>query len=77
MNRRLGIIVLVVGLAGFVFASTQRSGYDTVEGAIKTAVSSQERKKKDAWETIRWLSLGAAVVGLVLVILPGKGSSPG
>jgi hypothetical protein len=72
MNRRLGIIVLVIGLAGFVFASSQRSGYETVEGAIKTAVSSQERKKKDAWETIRWLSLGAAVVGVVLVILPGK-----
>jgi hypothetical protein len=72
MNRRLGIIVLVVGLAGFVFASSQRSGYDTVEGAIKSAVSSSEKKKKDAWETIRWLSLGAAVVGIVLVILPGK-----
>ena len=72
MNRRLGIIVLVVGLAGFVLGTTQRSGYDTLEGAIKTAVSSSERKKKDAWETIRWLSLGAAVVGLVLVVLPGK-----
>jgi hypothetical protein len=72
MNRRLGIIVLVVGLAGFVLATTQRSGYDTVEGAIKTAVSSQELNKKNAWETIRWLSLGAAVVGVVLVILPGK-----
>jgi hypothetical protein len=70
--RRLGIIVLVVGLAGFVLAGTQRGGYDTVEGAIKTAVSSQERKKKDAWETIRWLSLGAGVLGLVLVILPGQ-----
>jgi len=72
MNRRLGIIVLVVGLAGFVLATTQRSGYNTVEGAIKTAVSSSERKKKDAWETIRWLSLGAAVVGVILVVLPGK-----
>ena len=72
MNRRLGVIVLVVGLAGFVLASMQRGGYDTVEGAIKTAVSSSERKKKDAWETIRWISLGAAVIGVVLVILPGK-----
>jgi hypothetical protein len=72
MNRRLGIIVLLVGLAGFVFGTVQRGGYDTMEGAIKTAVSSQERKKKDAWETLRWLSLGAAVVGVVLVILPGK-----
>jgi hypothetical protein len=72
MNRRLGIIVLVIGLAGFVLATTQRGGYNTLEGTIKTAVSSSERKKKDAWETIRWLSLGAAVVGLVLVVLPGK-----
>ena len=72
MNRRLGIIVLVIGLAGFVLATTQRGGYDTLEGTIKTAVSSSERKKKDAWETIRWLSLGAAVVGVILVVLPGK-----
>ena len=72
MNRRLGIIVLVIGLAGFVLGTTQRGGYDTLEGAFKTAVSSSERKKKDAWETIRWLSLGAAVVGVVLIILPGK-----
>ncbi|HEX9287097.1 MAG TPA: hypothetical protein VF999_07530 [Thermoanaerobaculia bacterium] len=65
-------MVLLVGLAGFAFAGIQRSAYDTAEGKIKAAVSSEERKKKDAWETARWLSLGAAVVGLVLVILPGK-----
>jgi len=72
LNRRLGIVVLVVGLAGFVFASVQRGAYDTVEGKIKAAVSTEEKKKKDAWETARWLSLGAAVVGFMLVILPGK-----
>jgi hypothetical protein len=72
--RRLGIITLVVGLAGFLFASSQRRGYDTLEGTIKTAVLSEERKKKDAWETLRWLSLGAGVIGAVLVILPGKKS---
>ena len=72
MNRRLGIIVLLIGLAGFVFGTVQWGGSDTMEGALKTAVSSQERKKKDTWETLRWLSLGAAVVGVVLVILPGK-----
>jgi hypothetical protein len=72
--RRLGIITLVVGLAGFLLASNQRRGYDTLEGTIKTAVSSEERKKKDAWETLRWLSLGAGVIGAVLVIFPGKKS---
>jgi uncharacterized membrane protein YbaN (DUF454 family) len=72
MNRRLGIVVLVIGLAGFVLATVQRGAYDTVEGKIKAAVSTEERKKKDTWETIRWLSLGAAVVGVILVVLPGK-----
>jgi hypothetical protein len=70
--RRLGIVVLIVGLAGFALATVQRGGYDTVEGAIKAAVSTEERKQRDAWETARWLSLGAAVIGAVLVVFPGR-----
>ena len=70
--RRLGVVVLVLGLVGFLLAGVQRRSYDTLEGAIKTAVSTEERRKKDAWETLRWLSLGGAVVGAVLVLLPGK-----
>ncbi len=70
--RRIGIVLLVLGLVGFVVASSQRGGYDTLEGAIKTAVSSEEKSKKDAWETGRWLALGVGVIGLVLVVLPGK-----
>jgi uncharacterized membrane protein YbaN (DUF454 family) len=70
--RRLGVVVLILGLVGFLLAGIQQRSYDTLEGAIKTAVSSDERRKKDAWETLRWLSLGSAVVGAVLVLLPGK-----
>ena len=70
--RRLGVIVLVLGIAGFLVATQQRGGYNSVEGVIKSAVSSEERGKKDFWETARWVSLGAGVIGLVLVILPGK-----
>jgi hypothetical protein len=70
--RRLGIILLVIGLAGFLVASSQRSGYESVEGKIKAAVSSEERGKKDFWENARWAFLGAGVIGLVLIVLPGK-----
>ena len=70
--RRIGVVLLVLGLAGFVIASSQRSGYDSVEGAIKTTFSSSEKSKKEGWETARWLSLGVGVVGLVFVLLPGK-----
>ena len=70
--RRLGVIVLVLGLAGFLVASSKRGSYDTVQGAIKSTFSQEEKGKKDFWEIARWVSLGAGVIGLVLVILPGK-----
>jgi hypothetical protein len=70
--RRLGIILLVIGLAGFLVASSQRSGYQSLEGQVKAAVSSEERGKKDFWENARWAFLGAGVIGLVLIVLPGK-----
>lgn len=70
--RRIGIVLLVLGIVGFLVATSQRGGYDTVEGAIKTTFSSDEKSKKDAWETGRWLAAGMGVIGLVLVLLPGK-----
>jgi hypothetical protein len=70
--RRIGVILLVLGIVGFVISSSQRKGYDSVEGAVKSTFSSSERSKKEGWETTRWLSLGVGVVGLVFVLLPGK-----
>lgn len=70
--RRIGIALLVIGLAGFILASSQRGGYDSVEGAIKTTFSSEERSKKEGWDVLRWVGAGLAVVGLVLVFVPGK-----
>jgi hypothetical protein len=72
--RRLGVIVLVLGIAGFLVASSQRASYDSVQGALKATFSQSERGKKDFWETARWLCVGAGVIGLVLVVLPGKKS---
>jgi hypothetical protein len=70
--RKLGIVLIVIGLAGFLVATSQRGGYDTVEGKIKAAVSQEERSKKDFWDTARWLFVGAGVIGIVLTVLPGK-----
>lgn len=70
--RRLGIVLLVLGLAGFLVASSRRGSYDTVEGALKTTFSQEERGKKDFWETARWLFAGAGVIGVVLIVFPGK-----
>jgi len=70
--KRLGIILLVLGLGGFLLATSRRGGYDSVEGTLKSTFSSSERSKKDAWETGRWVAAGVAALGLVLVLLPSK-----
>ncbi len=70
--RRIGMILLALGIVGFLLASSRRGGYDSVEGALKSTFSSEERSKKEGWETARWLSLGMAVIGVVFVLLPGK-----
>ena len=70
--RKTGLLLLAIGLAGFLFASSQRSGYDSVEGALKSTFSSSERSKKDFWETARWIMAGTAVMGVVFILLPGK-----
>ena len=70
--RRIGMILIIIGVAGFLLASSKRSGYDSVEGSLKSTFSSSERSKKEGWETARWLSVGAGVIGLVFVLLPGK-----
>jgi hypothetical protein len=72
MMRRLGIVLLIVGLAGFLVASSQRASYDSLEGQFKAAVSKEERGRKDLWENARWLLVGVGVIGLVLIVLPGK-----
>jgi hypothetical protein len=69
--RRIGIILMVVGLAGFLLATSRSASDASAEGGIQSTASS-ERAKKDAWETVRWLFVGGAVMGVVLTILPGK-----
>jgi hypothetical protein len=70
--RKVGIVLIVLGLVGFLVATSQRGGYDTVEGALKTTFSQSERSKKDFWDNARWLFVGAGVIGIVLTVLPGK-----
>lgn len=70
--KRIGIVLLVLGLAGFILASSRRAGYDTVEGGIKQVFSSDERSKKEGWETGRWVAVGLAALGLVLVVVPAR-----
>jgi hypothetical protein len=44
---------------------------------VRVAVSSSERSHRNFWETSRWLLLGTAVIGAVLIVLPGRAAEPG
>jgi uncharacterized protein YjeT (DUF2065 family) len=70
--RRNGLILLAIGVVVFLVASSQRRSYDSVEGVLKTTFSKDERGKSDLADTGRWLGLGIAAVGLVLVVLPER-----
>jgi hypothetical protein len=72
--RKIGLILLAIGIAGFLIATSQRGGFDSVEGALKSTFSSNERSKKDFWETARWVMAGTAVMGVVFILLPGRKS---
>jgi hypothetical protein len=72
--RRIGLLLVVIGLVGFLIATSQRGGYDSVEGKMKSTFSSSERGKKDFWDTARWVLAGSAVMGVVFILLPGKKS---
>jgi len=78
--RRVGLILLVIGLAGFLFASAQRTRYEKAASTADPSHASSPteiqkiRRSSEAWETARWMILGAAVMGLVFTVLPGKES---
>ena len=72
--RRVGLILLVIGLAGFFFGSAQRAHYEKAASAAGSVEQEKSRRGIEAWETARWMILGAAVMGLVFTVLPGKES---
>jgi hypothetical protein len=69
--RRVGLILLAIGVAGFLFATYQRGLHEPTPGVPGTPPPAESRAR-DAWETARWLLVGTAVIGAVFTALPGK-----
>jgi len=68
--RRIGLVLLAIGLAGFLFASARKSHYET--GAASATAASRAAETVLRWEAARWLLVGVGVIGVVFTVLPGK-----
>ena len=66
--RRIGLVLLAAGLAGFLFATSQKTRYE----APVPGTGSPKNAAVYRWETARWLLVGMGVIGLVFTVLPGK-----
>ena len=71
--RRIGLVLLAIGLVGFLFASAQKSRSEAVAATAAGATAeSPAAEKLHRWEAARWLLVGVGVIGVVFTVLPGK-----
>ena len=70
--RRIALVLIVLGVVGFLVASSRRSGYESVEGRMKATFSKEERGKRDMADTGRWVALAVAAIGAVLFFVPER-----
>ena len=70
--RRIALVLILLGVVGFLFASSQRSGYESVEGRMKATFSKEERSRRDTAGTGRWVALVVAAIGAALYLVPER-----
>jgi hypothetical protein len=70
--RRIALVLVLLGVVGFLVASSQRSGYESVEGRLKTTFSKEQRGKRDLADTGRWVALVVAAIGAILFFVPER-----
>lgn len=72
--RRVGLILLAIGVAGFLLASSQAARWERPERTLRAPDQppAAETRAHAAWENARWILLGTAVMGVVFTVLPGR-----
>lgn len=64
--RNFGAVLLLFGVAGFIYASSKLSGLDPVPAGI--SVEESLSLAAGRWEMVRFASAAGAGIGLVLAI---------
>jgi hypothetical protein len=66
--RTFGLILLVAGVAGFLYCGSQLSGLDPLPADL--ALGDYLRNDAGRYELGRYVSLGGALIGLLLALYP-------
>ena len=66
--RNLGLVLLLGGVAGFLYCSSQLSGLDPLPADLPLA--DYMRNAAGRFELGRYVSVGAALIGLLLALFP-------
>jgi hypothetical protein len=66
--RNIGLILLLGGIAGFLYCSSQLSGLTPLPADVP--LGDYLRNDAGRFELGRYLSVGAALVGLLLALFP-------
>ena len=72
--RRVGLILLAIGVAGFLLASSQSARWERPERTLRAPDQppAAATRAHAAWENARWILVGTAVMGVVVTALPGR-----
>ena len=66
--RNLGLILLLVGVAGFFYCSSRASQYEPLRAGL--SVSESLETERGQWDAGRYAAAAFAFTGLVLTMLP-------
>jgi len=66
--RNFGLILLLAGIGGFLYCSSQLSGLDPLPASVP--ISDYLRTDPGRFELGRYASVGAALIGLLLAVFP-------
>ena len=66
--RNFGGILLLAGILGFLYSSTQLEKHDPVPPGV--SVSESLQRPAGRWEMARYACAGAAGIGLLLALFP-------
>lgn len=73
----VGLVLLILGAIGFLWAEDITSRYETPVGEIARGLSEEEEERYRLWGRIKYSSIVLGVIGFVMTVFGGLSESKG